>query len=116
MSVKTPTYVNLESSSEEHQNEKTPSPPPRKKSLSPPYAPSKTTSSRSTHYTSSSSPSESPTPTHVAPPPKLRFVIPMKQEPQELPPLQISPNDPYVATMDNWLPGPSNPSPPSRVS
>ncbi|GJT66273.1 hypothetical protein Tco_1017753 [Tanacetum coccineum] len=88
MSVKTPTYVNLESSSEEHQNEKTSSPPPRKKSLSPPHASSKSTSSRSTHYTSSSSsPSESPIPTHVvAPLPKLRFVIPMKLEPQELPP------------------------------
>ncbi|GJU30697.1 hypothetical protein Tco_1174286 [Tanacetum coccineum] len=71
MSVKTPTYVNLESSNEEHQNEKTPSPPPRKKSLSPPHASSKSTSSRTTHYISSSSPSESPTPTHVAPLPKL---------------------------------------------
>ncbi|GJZ06895.1 hypothetical protein Tco_0540688 [Tanacetum coccineum] len=40
---------------EEHQNEKTPSPPSRKKSLSPPHALSKSTSSRSTHYTSSSS-------------------------------------------------------------
>ncbi|GJU68076.1 hypothetical protein Tco_1254335 [Tanacetum coccineum] len=101
MSVKTPTYVNLESSSEKHQNEKTLSPTPRKKCLSPPNAPSKSTSSRSTHYTSSSSLSESPTPTHVAPPPKLRFVIPMKQEPQELPSLQVSPNEPYVANMDN---------------
>ncbi|GJU72939.1 hypothetical protein Tco_1264344 [Tanacetum coccineum] len=116
ISVKTPTYVNLESSSEEHQNEKTPSPPPRKKLLSPSHAPSKSTSSRSTHCTSSLSPSESPTLTHVAPPPKLRFVIPMKQEPHELLPLQISPNEPYVATMDNWPPGPSNPSPPQRVS
>ncbi|GJT62717.1 retrovirus-related pol polyprotein from transposon TNT 1-94 [Tanacetum coccineum] len=71
---------------------------------------------KSTHYTSSSSPSESPTPIHVAPPPKLRFVIPIKLEPQELPPPQISPNDPYVQTMDNWPPGPSNPSPPPRVS
>nr|GEW00621.1 hypothetical protein [Tanacetum cinerariifolium] len=71
ISVKTPTYVNLEYSSKEHQNEKTPSPPPIKKSLSPPHAPSKSTSSKSTHYTSSSSPSESPTPTHVAPPPRL---------------------------------------------
>nr|GEV31541.1 hypothetical protein [Tanacetum cinerariifolium] len=82
--IKTPTYVNLESLSDEHQNEKTPSPPPRKKSLSPPHAPYKSTSSRSTHYTSSSSsssPSESPTPTHVVPPPKLRFVILMKQDP-----------------------------------
>ncbi|GKC27411.1 hypothetical protein Tco_1034705 [Tanacetum coccineum] len=86
------------------------SPPPRKKSLSPPQAPSKSISSKSTHYTSSSSPSESSTPTHVAPPSKLRFVIPIKQEPQELPPLQMSPNNPYVSTMDNWPPGPSNPS------
>ncbi|GJR10966.1 hypothetical protein Tco_0793618 [Tanacetum coccineum] len=101
---------------EKNQNEKTSSPPPTKKSLSPPHAPSKSTSSRSTHYTSSPSPCESPTLTHVAPPPKLRFVIPMKQEPQELPPLQISSNEPYVATMDNWPPGPSNPSPPPRVS
>ncbi|GKA17992.1 hypothetical protein Tco_0697829 [Tanacetum coccineum] len=114
--VKSPTYVNLESSSEEHQNEKTPSPPPRKKSISPPQAPSKSISSKSTHYTSSSSPSESLTPTHVAPLPKLRFVIPIKQEPQELPPPQMSPNEPYAQTMDNWPPGPSNPSPPLRVS
>nr|GEZ12714.1 hypothetical protein [Tanacetum cinerariifolium] len=71
MSVKTPTYVNLESSSEERQNDKTPSPPPINKSLSPPHTPSKSTSSRRTHYTLSSSPSESPTPTHVAPPLKL---------------------------------------------
>ncbi|GKC45464.1 hypothetical protein Tco_1063186 [Tanacetum coccineum] len=101
---------------QEQPNERTPSPPPRKKSLSPPQAPSKSISSKSTHYTSSSSPSESPTPTHVAPPPKLCFVIPIKQEPQELPPLQISPNDPYAQTMDNWPPGPSNPSPPPRVT
>ncbi|GJS26619.1 hypothetical protein Tco_0487239 [Tanacetum coccineum] len=79
-------------------------------------APLKSISSKSTHYASSSSPSESPAPTHVAPPPKLRFVIPIKQEPQELPPLQMSPNDPYAQTMDNWPPGPSNPSPPPRVS
>ncbi|GJW37595.1 hypothetical protein Tco_0060515 [Tanacetum coccineum] len=116
MSVKYPNYVNLTSSSEEQPNERTPSPPPRKKSLSPPQAPSKSISSKSTHYTSSSSPSESPTPTHVAPPPKLRFVIPIKLEPQELPPPQMSPNDPYAQTMDNWPPGPSNPSPPPRVS
>nr|GEY06277.1 hypothetical protein [Tanacetum cinerariifolium] len=116
ISVKTPTYVNLESSSEEHQNEKTPSPPPRKKSLPPPQAPSNSISSKSTHYTSSSSPSESPTPTQVAPPPKLRFVIPLKLEPQELPPLASSPNDPYVSTMENWPPGPFNPSSPPRVT
>ncbi|GJZ65993.1 hypothetical protein Tco_0622689 [Tanacetum coccineum] len=116
MSVKYPNYVNLTSSSEEQPNERTPSPPPRKKSLSPPQAPSKSISSKSTHYTSSSSPSESPTPTHVAPPPKLHFVIPIKLEPQELPPPQMSPNDPYAQTMDNWPPGPSNPSPPPRVS
>ncbi|GKB63257.1 hypothetical protein Tco_0919443 [Tanacetum coccineum] len=96
MSVKYPNYVNLTSSSEEQPNERTPSTPPRKKSLSLPQAPSKLISSKSTHYTSSSSPSESPTPTHVAPPPKLCFVILIKLEPQELPPLQVSPNDPYV--------------------
>ncbi|GKA44040.1 hypothetical protein Tco_0736764 [Tanacetum coccineum] len=86
ISVKSPTYVNLESSSKEHQNERTPSPPPKKKTLFPPHAPSKSTFKRSTYQTTSSSPSESLTPTYVAPPPKLRFVIPMKLEPQELPP------------------------------
>ncbi|GJX62188.1 hypothetical protein Tco_0295088 [Tanacetum coccineum] len=105
MSVKYPNYVNLTSSSEEQPNERTP-----------PQAPSKSISSKSTHYTSSSSPSESPTPTHVAPPPKLCFVIPIKLEPQELPQLQVSPNDPYVQTRDNWPPGPSNPSLPPHVS
>ncbi|GJY87092.1 hypothetical protein Tco_0501720 [Tanacetum coccineum] len=79
-------------------------------------APSKSISSKSTHYTSSSYPSESPTPTHVAPPPKLRFVIPLKLEPQELLPLTSSPNDPYVSTMDNWPSSPSKPSPPPRVT
>ncbi|GJT43213.1 hypothetical protein Tco_0951928 [Tanacetum coccineum] len=104
------------SQAEEHQNEKTPSLPPRKKSLSPPQAPSKSISNMITHYTSSSSPSESLTPTHVAPPPKLRFVITLKLEPQELPPLASSPNDPYVSTMDNWPLGPSKPSPPPCVT
>ncbi|GKA52963.1 hypothetical protein Tco_0746278 [Tanacetum coccineum] len=89
MGVKYPNYVNLTSSSEEQPNERTPSPPPRKNSVSPPQDLSKSISSKSTHYTSSSSPSECPTPTHVAPPPKLRFVIPIKKEPQELPPVQI---------------------------
>nr|GEV37900.1 hypothetical protein [Tanacetum cinerariifolium] len=56
MSVKYPNYVSLTSSSEEQPNKRTPSPPPRKKSLSPPQAPSKSISSKSTHYTSSSSP------------------------------------------------------------
>ncbi|GJV04989.1 hypothetical protein Tco_1338558 [Tanacetum coccineum] len=69
-----------------------------------------------TYYTSSSSPSESSTPTHVAPPPKFCLVIPLKLEPQELPPLASSQNDPYVSTMDNWQPGPSKPSPPPRVT
>nr|GEV04821.1 DNA-directed DNA polymerase [Tanacetum cinerariifolium] len=101
---------------EEQPNERTPLPPPRKKSLSPPQAPSKSISSKSTHYTSSSSPSESPAPSHVAPPPKLCFVISIKLEPQELLLPQISPNDPYVQTMDNWPPGPYNPSSPPRVS
>ncbi|GJY25640.1 hypothetical protein Tco_0400366 [Tanacetum coccineum] len=116
MSVKSFTYVNLESSSEEHQNERTPSLPLRKKSLSPPNAPSKSTSSKSTYQTSSSSSSESPIPTHVASPPKLRFVILMKLEPQELPPQILSPHDPYVSIVDYWPPGPSNHSPPPRVS
>nr|GEX09228.1 hypothetical protein [Tanacetum cinerariifolium] len=115
ISVKTPIYVNLESLSEEHQNEKTPLPPAKKKSLSPPHAPSKSTSSRSTQYTLSSSPIESPTPTHVTPPPKLRFVVSVKLEPQKLLPQTLSSNDPYVSTMNNWSPGHSNPSPP-RVS
>ncbi|GJS19283.1 hypothetical protein Tco_0447915 [Tanacetum coccineum] len=74
----------------EQPNERTPSPPPRKKSLSPPQAPSKSISSKSTHYTSSSSP--------------------------KIPPPQMSPNDPYAQTMDNWPPGPSNLSPPPRVT
>nr|GEU95890.1 copia protein [Tanacetum cinerariifolium] len=84
--------------------------------LSPPHAPSKSASSRSTYQTTSSSPSESSTPTHVAPLPKLRFVIPMKFEPQQLPPQHLSPHDPYALTMDNWPPGPSNLSSPPRVS
>ncbi|GKE53160.1 hypothetical protein Tco_1488316 [Tanacetum coccineum] len=96
MSVKYPNYVNLTSSSEEQPNERTPSPPLRKKSLSPPQDPSKSISSKSTHYTSSSSPSESPIPTHAAPPPKLHFVIPIKLKPQEFPLPQMLPNDPYV--------------------
>nr|GEU90573.1 hypothetical protein [Tanacetum cinerariifolium] len=115
MSVKYQTYVNLTSSSEEQPNERTPTPPPRKKSLSPPQARSKSISSKSTHYTSSSSPSVYATPTHVAPPPKLYFVIPIKQEPQKLSLLQTSPNNPHVSTMGNYPSGPSNPSPPPRV-
>ncbi|GJW08437.1 hypothetical protein Tco_1570860 [Tanacetum coccineum] len=59
MSVKYSNYVNLTSSSEEQPNKRTPSPPPRKKSLSPPQAPSKSISRKSTHYTSSLSPKES---------------------------------------------------------
>nr|GEW85676.1 zinc finger, CCHC-type [Tanacetum cinerariifolium] len=55
MSVKYPNYVNLTSSSEEQPNERTHLPPPRKKLVSPPQAPSKSISSKSTHYTSSSS-------------------------------------------------------------
>ncbi|GJX73671.1 hypothetical protein Tco_0312266 [Tanacetum coccineum] len=116
ISVKSPSYVNLVSSSEEHLNDKTPSPPPRRKSLSPPNAPSKSTSSRSTYQTTSSSPSESPTPTHVAPPPKLKIFIPMKLEPQELPPQPTLPHNTCISTVYNWPPGPSNPSPPPRVS
>ncbi|GJT24908.1 hypothetical protein Tco_0894845 [Tanacetum coccineum] len=109
--VKSPTYVNLTSFSEEHPNERKPSPSPRGKSFSLPNAPSKSTSSRSTYQITSSSSCESPTVTHVAPPPKLRFSIPMKLEPQELPPQILSHHDPYVSTMDNWPSGPSNPSP-----
>ncbi|GKB49141.1 hypothetical protein Tco_0899894 [Tanacetum coccineum] len=116
ISVKYPTYVNLISLSEEHPNERTPSPPSKNKSLSPPQAPSKSIFSKSTHYTSSSSPSESLTPTHVAPPPKLHFVIPLKLKPQELPLLASSQNDPYVSTMDNWPSGPSKSSPPPRIT
>nr|GEV32944.1 hypothetical protein [Tanacetum cinerariifolium] len=116
MSVKYPNNVNITSSSEEQPSERTPSPHPRKKSLSPPQAPSKSISSKCRHYISLSSPSESPTPTHVAPPPKLHFVISIKLESQEIPPPQISPNDPYAQTIDNWPSGPSNPSPPLRVS
>ncbi|GKB96375.1 hypothetical protein Tco_0982512 [Tanacetum coccineum] len=101
ISVKSPSYVNLESSSKEHQNERTPSPPPRKKSLSPPHAPSKSTSSRSTYHTTSSSPNESPTPTHVALLLKLRFVIPIKLESQELPLQQTPPHNIRVLTVDN---------------
>nr|GFA24267.1 hypothetical protein [Tanacetum cinerariifolium] len=113
MSVDYPNYVNLTSLSEEQPNERTPLPPPRKKSLSPPQAPSKSISKKSTHYTSSSLPSGSPTPTHVAPPPKLCFVISIKQE---LSSLKMSPNNPHVSTMDNWPQSPSNPSPPPHVS
>ncbi|GJS91681.1 hypothetical protein Tco_0774317 [Tanacetum coccineum] len=103
ISVKSPTYVNLESSSKEHQHEKTPSAPPRKKSLSPSHAPLKSTSSRSTYQTTSSSPTESPTPIHVAPPPKLQFVIPIKLESQELLLQQTPPHDPYVSTIFEQL-------------
>ncbi|GJY04888.1 hypothetical protein Tco_0370828 [Tanacetum coccineum] len=116
MSVKYPTYVNLTSLNEEQPNERTPSPPLRKKSLSLPQAPSKSISSKSTHYTSSSSLSGSPIPTHVAPSLKLYFFILIKQEPHELPLLQMLQNNPYVSTKDNWPPGPSNPSPPPHVS
>ncbi|GKF68012.1 hypothetical protein Tco_0197691, partial [Tanacetum coccineum] len=95
MSFTPSNYVKLESLSEEHQLEITSSLPLRKKSLSPPNAPSKSTFSRSTRYISSSFPSESPTPTRVAPPPKLRF---------------------YVLIVNNWPSGPSTLSPPPRVS
>nr|GEY20299.1 retrovirus-related Pol polyprotein from transposon TNT 1-94 [Tanacetum cinerariifolium] len=73
-------------------------------------------SHRSTYQTTSSSPSESPTPTHVAPPPKLRFFIPMKLEPQELPSQQTPTHNLHVSIVNNWPPGPSNPSPPPRFS
>nr|GEY50186.1 hypothetical protein [Tanacetum cinerariifolium]GEY58636.1 hypothetical protein [Tanacetum cinerariifolium] len=114
--IKTPTYGNLESSSEEHNNERAPSSPPRKKPISTPQALSKSTLSRSTYQTISSSPSESPTPTHVDPPPKLIINIPLKIEHQELPPQQTPPHNSHVSTMDNWPSGPSNPSPPPRFA
>ncbi|GJT01864.1 hypothetical protein Tco_0823033 [Tanacetum coccineum] len=101
---------------EKHRIERTPSPPPRKKSLSPPHAPSTSTSGRSTYQTISFSPSESPTPTHVTPAPKLRFVITMKLEPQELPSQQTPPHKSHVLIVDNWPPGLSNPSPPPLLS
>nr|GEV20665.1 RNA-directed DNA polymerase, eukaryota, reverse transcriptase zinc-binding domain protein [Tanacetum cinerariifolium] len=102
---------------EEHQNERTPSPSPRGKSLSPPHAPSKSTSSRSTYQTTSSSLSKSLTPTHVAPLPKLRFVLLMNLKPQELHLYQTPPHDTHVSAVDhNWPPGPSNPLPPPPVS
>ncbi|GJW19565.1 hypothetical protein Tco_0027001 [Tanacetum coccineum] len=85
--------MSLKEDFEEQPDKRTPSPPPRKKSLSPPQASSKSISSKSTHYTSLSSP-----------------------KPQERSPLQTSPNNPHVSTMDNWPPGPSNPSLPPRVS
>ncbi|GJT10281.1 hypothetical protein Tco_0857323 [Tanacetum coccineum] len=50
MSVKHSNFVNLNSSSDEHQNGKTPSPPPRKKSLSPLQVPSKSISSELTLF------------------------------------------------------------------
>ncbi|GJY98027.1 hypothetical protein Tco_0514937 [Tanacetum coccineum] len=114
--IKSPTYVNLKSSSEEHHNERKPSPPSRNKSFSPPQAPLKSTSSRSTYQTVSSSPSELPTPTHVAPPPKLRIIIPLKLKPQEPLPQQTPPHNSHVSTMDNSPPVPSNPSPPPRFA
>ncbi|GKC23081.1 hypothetical protein Tco_1025231 [Tanacetum coccineum] len=46
----------------------------------------------------------------------LEFYDELSDKPQELPPPQMSPNDPYAQTMDNWPPGPSNPSSPRRVS
>ncbi|GKA39981.1 hypothetical protein Tco_0732574 [Tanacetum coccineum] len=103
MSVKYPNYVNLTSSSEEHLNERTPSPPPRKKSLSPPQAPSKSISSKSTHYTSSSSPNESSTPTHVAPPPKLRPYTPTMVTTPAVPATENSPEIPEKTSVETVL-------------
>ncbi|GJS43666.1 hypothetical protein Tco_0568709 [Tanacetum coccineum] len=72
ISVKSPTYINLESSNEEHQHKRTPSPPPRNKSLSPPHAPLKSTSSRSTYQTTSSSPNNwPPGPSNPSAPPRV---------------------------------------------
>ncbi|GJZ38079.1 hypothetical protein Tco_0584270 [Tanacetum coccineum] len=66
---------------------------PNERTPSPPPRKKSLSPRKSTHYTSSSSP-----------------------KPQEIPPLQMSPNDPYAQTMDNWPSGPSNPSPPPRVT
>nr|GEX48540.1 hypothetical protein [Tanacetum cinerariifolium] len=102
MSVKYPYYVNLTSLSEEQPNERTLLPPPRKKSISPHLKLHQNQSLAKAH-------------THIAPPPELRFVILIRQEPQELPLLPMLLNGHYAQTMDNWSPGPSNPSPPPRV-
>ncbi|GJY66205.1 hypothetical protein Tco_0468443 [Tanacetum coccineum] len=96
MSVKYPNYVNLTSSSEEQANERTPSPHPRNKSFH--------------HLKFHQNPSLAKA--HTTP----LHHHQIKLEPQELPPLQVSPNDPYVQTRDNWPTGPSNPSSPPRVS
>ncbi|GKF36236.1 hypothetical protein Tco_0112994 [Tanacetum coccineum] len=104
--IKSPTYVNLESSSKEHHNERTPLPPPRKKS----------TSSRSNYQTVSFSPGESPTPTHVALPPKLRVIITLKLEPQSFPPQQTPPHSSHISNTDNWPSSSSNMSPPPRFA
>ncbi|GJX47152.1 DNA helicase [Tanacetum coccineum] len=122
MSVKTPTYVNLQSSSEEHQNDKTPSPPPRKKSLSPPHAPSKSTSSKSTHYTSLS-----PSLSNLSSPPRVsrplpRFLhLPPGFE-QQLPPqplfVNINNNAPQLENTQNLPPNLGNqdfPNPPNNI-
>ncbi|GKE60241.1 hypothetical protein Tco_1510608 [Tanacetum coccineum] len=109
--IKSPTYVNLESSSEEKQNKRTPSPPPRDKSLSRPQAPSKSTSSRSTSYNTSSLHTLSPSPTQVAPPPKLRIIIPMKIETKELPQENSPPPNPHVSNMEDLPPRFAQPLP-----
>ncbi|GJR48668.1 hypothetical protein Tco_1316771 [Tanacetum coccineum] len=40
----------------------------------------------------------------------------MKLEPQDLPSQETPPHNLHVSTMDNWPSGPSNPSPPPRLS
>ncbi|GJS38913.1 hypothetical protein Tco_0563956 [Tanacetum coccineum] len=62
------------------------------------------------------SPSESPTPTHVAIPPKLRIIISVKLEPEELPPQQTPPHSSHISNTDNWPSSSSNMSPPPRFA
>ncbi|GJZ82145.1 hypothetical protein Tco_0647139 [Tanacetum coccineum] len=67
---------------------------------------------------------EQPNERTPSPPPRKKSLSPPQapsksiysKKPQELPTPQISPNDPYAQTMDNWPPGPSNLSPLQRVS
>nr|GFC08130.1 hypothetical protein [Tanacetum cinerariifolium] len=117
MSVKYPNYVNLTSLSEEQPNKRTPhhllerNPFHHLKLHQNPSLANLHTTHLHHHQVCRVAP-----PPHVAPPPKLRFIILIKLEPQELPPPQILTNDPFVLTIDNWPPGPSNLSPPLRVS
>ncbi|GKA66905.1 hypothetical protein Tco_0766713 [Tanacetum coccineum] len=118
MSVKNPTYVNLTSSSEEHQNEKTPLPPPRKKSLLPPQAPSKSISSKSTHYTSLSSPSPSkpsPPPCVIRPPPGFPHPPPGFEQLTTSQPLFVNINNNAPHLYNNAPPLENIPHPPPNL-